>query len=78
MVSIELLCFHLCKVKPVTQKDQLLLIAGLEYCRMLLREYSAIFLTCIKRLSIVKTNFWSSFEWLLKSGFTVSYLCLIL
>ena len=25
----------------------------------------------IKRLSVLKTYFWSSFEWLLKTGFTV-------
>ena len=35
-------------------------------------EHSAILLTCIKRYSVLKTNFWSSlFEWPLKTGFTV-------
>ena len=31
-------------------------------------EHSAILLTCIKRYSVLKTNFWSSFEWPLKMG----------
>ena len=35
------------------------------------QEYSAILLTCIKLLSVWKTHFFSSFEWLLKAGFTV-------
>ena len=34
-------------------------------------EHSAILLTCIKRLSVSKTNFWSSFGWPLKTYFTV-------
>ena len=34
-------------------------------------EHSAILLTCIKRLLVLKTYFWSSFEWPLKTGFTV-------
>ena len=31
-------------------------------------EHSAVLLTCIKRLSVLKTYFWSSFEWSLKTG----------
>ena len=55
-----------------------------KYCR----KHYAILLTCIKRLSVLKTVseydqeipqsqtadkhlFWSSFEWLLKTGFTL-------
>ena len=34
-------------------------------------EHSAILLTCIKQKSVLKTNFWSFFEWPLKTGFTV-------
>ena len=32
-------------------------------------EHSAILLTCIKRYSFLKTNFWSIFEWPLKTDF---------
>ena len=45
--------------------------AGQKYCRMLHGEHSAVLLTCIKRLSVIKTYFWSSFEWPLKTAFTV-------
>ena len=38
---------------------------------MLPLEHSAILLTCIKRQLVLKTNFLSSFGWLLKTGFTV-------
>ena len=38
---------------------------------MLLLEHSAIFLTCIKQLSVLKTNFGLLFEWPLNSGLTV-------
>ena len=34
-------------------------------------EHSAILLTCIKQLSVLKTYFCSYFEWSLKKGFTV-------
>ena len=34
--------------------------------------HSAILLTCIKRLSVLKTYFWSSFEWPLKTGFNLN------
>ena len=35
-----------------------------------LLEHSAILLTCIKRLSVLKNNFGLFFEWPLKTGFT--------
>ena len=38
---------------------------------MLPLEHSAIFFTCIKRLSVLKTIFGVRFEWQLKTGFTV-------
>ena len=38
---------------------------------MLPLEHSAILLTCIKRYSVLKTNFCVLFEWPLKTGFTV-------
>ena len=31
--------------------------------------HTAIFLACIKRLLVLKTHFWSSFEFLLKTDF---------
>ena len=37
----------------------------------MLLEHSAILLTCIKGLSVLKTNFGHFFEWPLKTGFTV-------
>ena len=43
-------------------KDKWKINVGLKYCRMLI-EHSAILLTCIKQFSVLKTNFWSSFEW---------------
>ena len=36
-----------------------------------LLEHSAIFLTCIKRLSVLKPVFGNPFEWPFKTGFTV-------
>ena len=36
-----------------------------------LLEHSAILLTCIKRYSVLKSNFGLLFEWPLKTGFTV-------
>ena len=38
---------------------------------MLPLEHSAILLTCIKQLLVLKTNFGLLFEWPLKTGFTV-------
>ena len=52
-------------------QDRLLLNAGQKYCRMLQVEHSAIFSTFIKLLFVFKTFALSSFEWLLKTGFTV-------
>ena len=43
---------------------------GLKVCRMLLLEHSSILLISIKRLLVLNTYFWSSFEWPLKTGFT--------
>ena len=40
---------------------------------MLPLEHSAILLTCIKRYSVLKTNFGLLFEWSLKTGFTVPW-----
>ena len=40
-------------------------------------EHSAILLTYIKRLSVLKTNFWSSFEWLLMADFMYQFLCIL-
>ena len=36
-------------------------------------EHSAILLTCIKRLLVMKTFFLVFFEWSLKTGFTVCH-----
>ena len=35
--------------------------------------HSEILLTCIKRYLVLNTNWWSSFKWPLKTGFTVFY-----
>ena len=47
-------------------KDKWLLNEGRKYCRMLPLEHSAILLTCIKQLSVLKTYFGLLFEWPLK------------
>ena len=52
-------------------QDHLLLNAGQKYCRMLLREHSAILLTLIKLPHVFKTFVLSIFEWPLKTGFTI-------
>ena len=52
-------------------QDRLSLNAGQKYCRMLQGEHSAILLTFIKLLFVIKTFVLSIFEWLLKTGFTV-------
>ena len=44
---------------------------------MLPLEHSAILLTCIKSLLVLKTIFGLLFEWLLKTGFTVHYFCIV-
>ena len=48
--------------------------AGQKYCRMLQWEHSAILLTFIKLPFAIKIFVLSIFEWLLKTGFTVSVL----
>ena len=48
-----------------------LLNEGGKYCRMLLFEHSAILLTCMRQEFVLQNNFWSFFEWPLKTGFTV-------
>ena len=52
-------------------QDGLSLNAGQKYCRMLQREDSAILLTFIKLPFVIKIFVLSSFEWPLKTGFTV-------
>ena len=39
----------------------------------MLQEHSAILLTCIKRKSVLKTNFGLLFEWPLKRSFSVIF-----
>ena len=74
-VRIVLNC-KTCLKQPLTERqnkglqDRLSQNAGQKYCRML-PEHSAILLTCIQRYSVLKNNFWSTFGWLLKTGFTV-------
>ena len=53
---------------------RLLLNAGQKYYRMLQREHSAILLTFIKQLFVIKIFVLSIFEWRLKTGVTVSVL----
>ena len=50
--------------------DKWYLNEGPKYCRMLPLEHSALLLTCIMGLSVLKINFGILFEWLLKTGFT--------
>ena len=52
-------------------KTDSLLNAGQKYCRMLQGEHSAILLTFIKLLFVIKIFVLSIFEWRLKIGFTV-------
>ena len=52
---------------------------GQKYCIMLPLEHLAILLTCVKRQSVLKTNFGLLFELSFKTGFTVhSFLIVIL
>ena len=53
-------------------QDQLSLNAGQKYCRMLLREHSAILSTFIKLPFVIKIFVLSIFEWPFYTGFTVS------
>ena len=57
-------------IKPLKKEDQLSLNAGQKYCRMLQGEHSAILSTYFKLPFVIKI-FVLSFEWLLKTGFTV-------
>ena len=58
-------------------QDQLSLIAGQKYCRMLPLEHSAILSTFIKLSFIIKTFVLSIFEWPLHTGFTVSHMGIV-
>ena len=64
-------------LKPVSKRpkidfqDQLSLIAGQKYCRMLQVEHSANLLTLLKLPLVIKIFVLSIFEWPLKTGFTV-------
>ena len=70
-----------CLKRPLSKRpelgfqDQLPLNAGQKYCRMLQGEHSAILLTFIMLPFVIKIFVLSTFEWPLKTGFTV---CLIL
>ena len=55
-------------------QDQVSLNADRKYCRMLQGEHSAILWTCIKLPHSFKTYVLSTFELLLKTGFTVYYI----
>ena len=52
-------------------KDRISLNAGQKYCRMLQGEHSAILSSFIKLSFVIKIFVLSSFEWPLKTGFTV-------
>ena len=64
------------KTKDLQTDYRLIQVKSIAECSML-PQY---FLTCIKPLSVLKTKFWSSFEWPFKTGFTVlqasSFQCL--
>ena len=59
------------KWPQISFQDQLSLNAGQKYCRMLQGEHSAILLTFIKQLFVIKIFVLSIFEWPLYTGFTV-------
>ena len=66
-----------CVKRPLSKRlkigfqDQLSLISGQKYCRMLQGEYSAILLTFIKLPFVIKIFVLSIFEWPFYTGFTV-------
>ena len=68
-------------IRPLSKRpkngfqDQLSLNAGQKYCRMLLREHSAILSTFIKLPFVNEIFVLSVFEWALKTGFTLCILC---
>ena len=70
-----------CLKRPLKKKtkngfqDQLSLIAGQKYCRML--QHSAILSTFIKLPFVIKNFILSIFEWPLKTGFTVDKVYLV-
>ena len=61
----------LSKRRKIGLQDQLSLIAGQKYCRMLQGEHSAILLTFIKLLIVIKIFVLSIFEWPFYTGFSV-------
>ena len=66
-----------CVKRPLSKRpkigfqDQLLLNAGLKYCRMLQEGHSAILSTVIKLPFVIKIFVSSIFEWPFYTGFTV-------
>ena len=66
-----------CVKRPLSKRPQigfqyqLMLNVGHKYCRMLQGEHSAILLTFMKHLFVIKIFVLSNFEWLFYSGFTV-------
>ena len=73
--SITCLKQPLKKKAKIVFQDQLSLNAGQKFCRMLPLEHSAILSTFIKLPFAIKIFVLSIFEWLLKTGFTVSEKC---
>ena len=61
----------LSKIPQIGFQDQLSLIAGQKYCRMLQSEHSAILSTFIKLPFVIKIFVLSMFEWPSYTGFTV-------
>ena len=60
------------KIRPkIGFQDRLSLNAGQKYCRMLQGEHSEILSTFIKLPFVIKIIVFDSFEWPLKTGFTV-------
>ena len=62
----------LSKRPQIVFQDQLLLNAGLKYCRMLQGEHFAILSTFIKLPFVIKIFVSSIFEWRFYTGFTVT------
>ena len=81
-MSAIILYSKTCLKRPLSKRpkigfqDQLSLNAGQKYCRMLQGEHSAILLTFIMLPLVIKIFVLSIFEWPLKTGFTVVFLCL--
>ena len=66
--------WQLSKRLKIGFQDQLSLIAGQKYCRMLPLEHSAILLTFIKLPFVIESFVLSIFEWPFYRGFTVPLL----